>query len=222
MDILILGAGGFGRRAAATLARRHPEATLTLVDPRPQRPEAILREERCRLVRADGIAYLDARLSRPPLPDWIVPALPRHLAYEWLRLRLAGRGRLAPLALPEALRAQLPNPMRGPGGELYCSNADFICPADCPEPATICTHTGRPRPRTLHRHLAALRLPPLRSLVLRSLPLGPGVGGYRPADLFALLENAGAQPGALLIATACACHGVLHGLSYEPAATAEG
>ncbi len=211
---LIIGAGGFGRRAVGTIGARFPGAIVTLVDHDPTACARLPEATRSRVIAADGIAYLTAVMSGQMLPDWIIPALPRHLAFEWVRARLQAQGFFEPLLVPEAIGARLPNPMRGPAGEVYFSNADFICPAACPEPDEICTHTGQLRPRTLHAYLPTLCHPPFRSLVLRSLPLAPGVGGYRPAELFRLLAEVQDAPGHLLLSTACACHGVMHGLRY--------
>ena len=85
---------------------------------------------------------------------------------------------------------------------------------DCPEPAEICTFTGRPRGGTLFRDLAARTWPGFVMLVLRSRQLAPGLGGYRGRELLGLEDLARESAGPLLVATACRCHGVLHGLRF--------
>ncbi|MBT4089646.1 MAG: hypothetical protein HOE30_14255 [Deltaproteobacteria bacterium] len=41
--------------------------------------------------------------------------------------------------------------------------------------------------------------------------LAPGVGGYRPEDLYNLSGKINRVKGSLLICTACRCHGVITG-----------
>ena len=110
---------------------------------------------------------------------WIVPALPRHLVYEWLAARLREQGVFKPCAVPEKVIPQLPNTFKGPEGQVYMSNADFICPENCNEPKHKCPVTGKPRPYRLYDHLARIESGSYRSLVVRSFQLAPGVGGYR-------------------------------------------
>jgi len=191
------------------LARVRSDDRLVVVD----RDEAALNgleAPNLRTVRADGVEYLVEHLHPDRAPAWIVPCLPVHLAFEWLKRRLGRLGRIVPV--PDAFGQDLPNPMAADQGGLYLSYADFFCPDDCPEPADVCTHTGLPRRGTLFRDLADRTWPGFTMLVLRSRQLAPGLGGYRPLDLFALEDRARQTGGRLLLATACRCHGVLHGL----------
>ena len=147
----ILGAGRFGRRALSVLGRKYPEAAITVVDrdgdPVGEAPAG----GRISAVRAEAVTYLVEHLKPgQSAPEWIVPAVPVHVAYEWVTRRLAAEGfRPTPLAVPETVVQSLPNVFRGTGGAIYASNADFICPDNCPEPDAICTHTGKPRPCNL-------------------------------------------------------------------------
>ncbi len=205
--IWIIGLGRFGLIALERLSAGHPDRRFTAVDPV---AESLRRgaERGAGTVLADGVSFLAERLGREEGPDWIVPALPVHLAAEWCLARLGpGRARRAPL--PAGLEEIPLNPMAGTAGDLYVSNADFQCPDDCPEPADRCTVTGKARKPNLFDRLADLRIPGHRPVVIRSHQLGPGVGGYRPAALFDLLDRAEGSEGPALIATACRCHGVL-------------
>ena len=207
-EVWVLGAGRFGIRALERLSAGRPATRFTVVDP----DEASL--ARCegpgrRLILAEGVAYLAGNLRPGEGPDWIVPALPLHLAAEWC-LRLLGPGKLQRADVSDAARAFLPHPIWGARGDVYVSQADFLCPDDCPEPRDLCTVTQKPRPRNLFELLAEAPLPGISGVhVLRSRQLGPGAGGYRPRALFSLLDQVRRAGGDPAIATACRCHGVL-------------
>jgi hypothetical protein len=209
-SIWIIGAGRFGRHAAEGLSQARHDVRLLLVDPsgenlaRAQGPGRSLEE-------ADGVSFLAERLGPRGEPDWIVPAVPLHLAVEWCLVRL-GPERFRRRPVPLEVQRLLPNPMAGPLGDLYVSHARFRCPSDCPEPEDSCTVTREPRERPLFEVLGDLKAVSHESLVARSHQLGAGIGGYRPEQLFSLLaamERAGER---LLVSTACRCHGVVTSL----------
>lgn len=204
--IWVIGAGKFGLRAAEILARR---ADLVIIEKRPDVCRQ-LKQLPHRIICADGIEYLVENLTTPDHPDWIVPAVPIHVAYAWIRAKLSAGFSLEPVAVPDSLMAHLPNPILGRHGEVYVSNADFVCPENCPEPKDRCTVTGKPRPRVLFEYLSSLDRDDLEPMVLQSRQLAPGVGGYRPQALFDLWESVKQSRRALLLATSCRCHGVIH------------
>lgn len=168
-----------------------------------------------RTVCMDGIQYLDRHLISPHDPDWIVPAIPLHVAYEWLSTKLSALNGPSRIPVPADLAAQLPNPIQGKAGQLYISIADFKCPDNCPEPAEICTHTGRPRPMILHEFLKSIQHKDFKSIVIRSHQLAPGVGGYKPEQLFNALKEIESTQVPVLLSTACSCHGVMDALAYS-------
>ncbi len=211
----IIGGGRFGLRAAQILSRRHPAAAIRVVDPSRRRCERLSAAGYDAVCR-DGIRFLADGLAEPARGIWVVAAAPVHVAFEWLRARLAGSVRLATTPVPAAVRDLLPNPVPGAGGEVFASNADFLCPPDCAEGGRLCTATGLPRPRRLFAYLRRLPLPGVKKLVIRSVQLAPGVGGLRPRDLFAALAEVGATEGPVLFATACKCHAVVHTFNVIP------
>jgi len=208
----ILGAGRFGRKALAALSRKYPEAAITVIDRDGDAVSDVPAALRITVVRGEAMTYMAEHLKPgQPAPEWIVPAIPVHVAYEWIIRRLAAEGfRAVLLAVPEPVLQRLPNVFCGEGGAIYASNADFLCPDNCPEPEAICTHTGKPRPCSLYEKLGEVSVPPFRAIVVRSVQLAPGVGGYRPETLFHTLAAVQKVAGPLLLSTACRCHGVMH------------
>jgi len=211
-EIWIIGLGRFGQLAADRLARIHPRHHLILVDPDGER----LRQgkaARRTLEQEDGVSFLDQRLNPEKAPDWIVPALPVHLAAQWCLARLGKHG-LRQIGIPAEIDSLVPHPMRDLPGQVFVSHADFICPDDCAEPAVICTVTRKKRKTDMFDLLERIRISGFLSLVVRSYQLAPGVGGYRPRQLFDLLHGLEKCGKKYLVSTACRCHGVVTGLEY--------
>ncbi len=122
--IWIIGAGKFGIRAAKWLLRKDHSFEVTLVD----QDKACLDEAEnfgCKIEADDGITFLYKNLTRDSGPDWIVPAVPVHLAWEWSKLHI-GKDRVSSRALPRGIEAFLPNPMNGAGEDIYVSHANFL------------------------------------------------------------------------------------------------
>jgi hypothetical protein len=209
-EVWIIGVGHFGWLAFQRLSKSRKKRHFVLVDPV---KENLLRcnGPNLTLEQADGVDFLEQNLFVRNGPDWIIPALPVHLSAEWLLVRM-GPARLQRLALPSEMESLLPNPIRGSDGNLYVSHADFRCPDDCAEPRDICTVTKKPRKQNMFEILRDIEPPPFQPLVIRSCQLGPGIGGYRPKHLFALLDKVEQARGHLLLSTACRCHGVMTGL----------
>ena len=207
---LIIGCGHFGRRAVQTLAQGDPSATIFVID---QHKETFrkISDLDVETIHGDAVHRLGQILSSNQHVDYIIPAVPFHLAFEFLLLKLkplgARRCEVPPLG-------RLPNAMRGKTGDVYTSFADFHCPEDCNEPAR-CTVTGRKRERPLYKVLADLS-GAFDLRVIRSRQLAPGMGGFRTSDLLRLLkdlERREASDRPFLISTACCCHGVISALS---------
>ncbi len=208
--IWIIGVGKFGRRAYQTLAKDADRMNFVLVDPDKNNLEQHQGPD-CEITAMDGVAFLRRNLKASHAPDWIIPALPVHLAAEWCLATLNAPS-FRRCEIPSTLDSQVPNAMRGPDGNLYASHAHFRCPDDCDEPDDICTITRRPRKENMFTLLERLDAKPFRSVVIRSHQLGPGIGGYRPEQLFRLLDEVEHSHTPLLICTACRCHGVITGL----------
>jgi len=209
---LIIGCGHFGSRAAEKLFRKDSRSKIIVVDKSKKSLQKISRLP-IEAAVSDGIIYLNQFFSKGRKADYIIPAVPLHLAFEFILSQtkpLGGkRRRVPPLS-------DLPNPMKGKTGDLYTSLANFLCSENCPEPARYCTSTGKRREKPLYQILNDLK-GPFESRVIRSHQLTLGVGGFKPEALLDLLENIKkrAKPHrSILISTTSRCHGVTSALSY--------
>jgi len=213
-NVWIIGAGKFGRRAAAALGKDGC-LRITVVDRRlpgglPPAVEA---------VEADGLDWLHTRLrENDAQPDTlIIPAVPLHLAADWLALQLEKRGcGISRPPIADAFLDRLPNALRLSPASAAVSHAAFLCPPDCREPEEICTATGRQRPRPLFRLLAEKSRESYTPLIIRSRQLAAGVGGFQAAELWRIYRRARVLPKSpLLIGTACKCHGIIDSLLID-------
>jgi len=209
---LIIGCGRFGSRAAEKLFQKDPHSKIIVVDKNKKALQKVTRLP-IETVISDGILYLSQFLSEGRKADYIIPAVPLHLAFEFILSQLkplGGKRRKVPTL------SGLPNPMMGKTGDLYTSLSDFLCSEDCPEPARYCTATGERREKPLYQILKILK-GPYESKVIRSYQLASGVGGFRPKALLDLLEDTKKRKNSsrlFLISTASRCHGVISALSF--------
>jgi hypothetical protein len=209
---LIIGCGHFGSRAAEKLFQKDPHSEIIVVDKSKGALQKVSRLP-IQTVACDGIFYLSQFLSEDRKVNYIIPAVPFHLAFEFILSQLkslrAKRRKIPPLS-------GLPNPVSGKTGDLYTSLANFLCSENCPEPAQYCTVTKKKRPNPLYRVLNELE-GAFESRVIRSQQLGPGIGGFQPEALLDLLEyiKERRNPDRLiLISTASRCHGVTSALLF--------
>ncbi len=213
--IWIIGAGRFGQPAAQRICNARPQTIVTLIDPEPL-PPTVVDCRQIRSVQADGISFLVNALDGQNDPDWIVPAAPVHVAFEWMCRRLSSRFAVEPIPVPGSAVDHLPNPQPGSLGTLYVSNAAWVCPDDCPEPADCCTVTGKPHPCIVYRALQEIQTDGFESVAIRSRQLLPGVGGYSPDDLYQALNRVSTTTRPVLLSTACCCHGVIDAFRLNP------
>ena len=206
--ILIIGAGHFGSKASRILSSHSP-APIWIVDEDIDRLTK-LKGPRIEKILCEGTDFLVTHFHRLAPSTTIVPAIPLHLAFEWLKQYLDNDFRIRQVAVPDGIEQHVPHAWNGPGGSKLISYADFRCPDDCPEPADHCTMTGKRRGLPLHELLTRLDLPGHRVHILRSHQLAPGVGGYPVADLLGLMNQVTQNgQGTWLVGTACRCHGIV-------------
>jgi len=185
---------------------------MLVVDRRDQKLDRIRKEMGVETHDADAVSFV--ALNTPSDAVWLIPAVPVHLAFQWLLVQLNVGGEARPIPVPAAVDAMVPNPYRMAGGTLYASFATFLCPDACSEPDEMCTHTKKPRPGNLFEVLSHILVPGFQVTVARSLQLAPGVGGYTAGYIRNVLEGIKTRPGAHLIATSCRCHGVIDALEW--------
>jgi hypothetical protein len=210
---LVLGAGRFGRLALERLARQDAGAVLWVVDRDPA-ALAAARAGNHRQVQfraQEAIDFLRRHLDQAPW-DWLIPMVPVHVAFAYLAADPRVTLNWERVAVPAAVGHGVPVVRRGPQGEFYLSRASHRCPDDC-QPGSVCPVSGEARDPPLYEHLASLQVPGFEMVVVASRQLAPGVGGYPPRQLAALAGKLAGCREKALIATACRCHGVVHGLA---------
>ena len=211
---VIIGCGHFGSLAVKKLLHQNTDSRITVVD----QHERVFRKISSLPVETlvgEGISCMGQLLQSNQKIDYIIPAVPFHLVFEYILSKLKPldleRRTVPPLYV-------LPNVTRGRTGDLYTSLADFLCPEDCPEPSQYCSVTGKRRKKPLYKQLMELT-GPFESQVIRSHQLAAGVGGFQPEALDHLLEHMKMRPNVdrlVLVSTACRCHGVVSALSNAP------
>lgn len=208
-SVWVLGAGKFGLKAVERIKQKYPKVNLTVVDLKREIAQTVISAHGVVYVCRDGIDFLNEALAGTTEPDWIIPAIPVHVACEWIKCRLSLIRAVRPMILPEHLVGMLPNTLQGKQGEIYSSMADFLCPEDCNEPHGICTVTKKKRAYRLYDLLASIQLKPYKTVVVKSRQICAGVGGYRPADLFNALGDVRCCDAPILLGTSCKCHAVV-------------
>ena len=208
--IWVIGGGRFGEKAVIRLLDDDAGVHITVVDHNADQLAGFhtLPVQCC---RQDGVSFLSENLSTvTPLPDWIIPMVPFHLAFSWIeRKLLAASLRVVPQNISDDLMRRFPNPQRACPGRFFTSLADFLCPDNCPALDDICAVRQEPRPFLLYDKMNDEYLPDVTKIVIKSHQILPGVGGYKPESLFIALDMARCSPNPIFLATACKCHGVV-------------
>lgn len=208
---IIIGAGHFGSRAAEILS--HGTRPVVVVEPDSERLREVANLP-VWCVQEDGIEFLADKERQLDRKDYVVPAIPLHLAFEWLKRSLKESAAIKRVAVPGHISSLLPNTCPGSEGSLLVSYADFLCPDDCSEP-DFCTVTGEQR-IPLYDVLSHVEAMDFRVQVIRSQQLAPGLGGYRVGELMRLRQRVlTSENRKWLIGTSCRCHGILTGFEIE-------
>jgi len=208
--ILVVGAGRFGARAVRLLGSHPVDETRILVVDNDEGRLSSIEDPAIETFRADGVDFLVEYFAQLHPHDLIVPAVPVHVAAEWLKKTLSESFRITPQAIPGGLETELPNTWRIGEDILLTSYADFLCPEDCGEPE-YCTVSGEKRDVPMRELLKRLKVEGFSVHVVASAQLAPGLGGYEAEALNTLKETviSGGHNRKWLVATACNCHGVL-------------
>ena len=208
---LICGAGQFGSRASYILSQ-DPKNKITIIDHDLKKLNQI-DEPSATKIQFEVIDYLLRQQSLLRPENVIIPAVPFHLAFEWLIAMIQKDHQTHRLNVPPGIISKLPHPSQSNKKETICSYADFICPEDCVEPEHICTITGMPRGIPLFELMTGIKSKGFRTGVIRSRQIGPGIGGYSVREIWDLKERiVQGKIGKWVIGTACRCHGILSAL----------
>lgn len=210
--VLVVGFGKFGQPALPKIRRRWPKAGIWIIDRDPGNLTSGPEIAGVRVLQ-DGAAFLWEHRKRLDPGDWIIPAVPFHLAGDWLRRALVRYRPIRKIQPPRWLGAGLPFSLVQQK-DLYLSLADFKCPENCPAPKGTCFRTGEKRPRTLAAVLADRPIDRGTLRLLHSRQLAPGLGGFRFAELQQLEHWAQSVKSPVYLATICTCHGVVTGFSW--------
>jgi hypothetical protein len=211
--IFIVGFGKVGRDILPKVHRLWPKSQVWIID---RNPEALKRNRTIHgpAVLADGPQFLTRYQEWIRDEDWIIPALPIHLASQWLALNLKKSFKPRFISPDPRLGAGLPYCMvLGTG--LLASYADFVCPDQCPAPLRYCFKTREKRTVPLWKFLKNHESFRGTLRVIESRQMAPGMGGYPFRELRSLLKLAYTVGPPFFVATACRCHGVIHGLTWQ-------
>ncbi len=204
----VLGFGKIGQMAVKKIKlTNHIHSNFIVID----NNSNISKLNGLKIIYCDAIDWLSSEMSNPRRADWIIPALPLHVFWEFLYKRLMKKYTIKSFFISRRIRSKLPNVIITNRGEVCVSYADGLCPINCPEPSNICFKNGEPRPTPMFKLLEQIKLEGIRHIGIQSEQLLPGLGGYSPKS-FDLATNLILKypKGDFMISTACKCHGIIN------------
>ena len=213
-SVFIVGGGHFGGRAAEVLSEKQGFENIFMID---ENEDSLSCHDDipAHRIKNEGIDFLVDNFRYFDPDHTIVPAVPVHLAFLWLKAFLYGKYNVKRTETSPSVKSVLPNALEGSEGSLLTSYADFLCPDDCPEPDS-CTVTGARREMPLFKLIKSLEVPGFEVYVLRSRQLAPGVGGYKVKDMSEMLSRiSGSGINKWILGTSCKCHGILTSFEIE-------
>ncbi len=202
----VIGIGHFGKKAIEALLA-HPNSKVICADLDPK-AVAWAKYRGAIAKELDGIRYMVEEFHLMEEDSYIVPALPLHLAAEWLILYTQDRFKIQKLPMPGDILEKLPNPCILKTNDVAISYANFKCPDDCVEPP-YCTVTNIKREIPLNKFISSIKVNGTVNYVIKSTQLGPGMGGYKKKKLSELLKVIEHISDNMLLTTACSCHGIM-------------
>jgi len=238
--LVVAGGGHFGVRAAKHAKESHARVAIVDINPKCAAAEyadrTLWAHEKRALDIPKGSAVLFIQdavdfildLLRLTTPDYIVPAVPGHLAGRVVEKCLKCKG-FCPSSASSAARriaSALPQGIvlntDEANGIIVTSymQRDLVCRVPCSQPGDRCPTTGRVKAGPMHHVLSKALVGNVDlSRVLVSRLVSSEAGCFRGADLASFLADAGHfnPPYTLAIATSCECHGVLNLFSVSKA-----
>ncbi|MGC8605502.1 MAG: hypothetical protein ACP5VS_17695, partial [Desulfomonilaceae bacterium] len=181
-------------------------AEFVIVDPS-LKDASIFSDDKIKAITTDGIEFLlnYGQLSKT---DVIVPVAPFNIAAAYIVASYTGAKYVR---LPIGFSDHFQNTWLINYSTLCVSNANFICPDDCPE-GEFCTVTGERR-IPMYEKIECLKFPDFKIMVLRSFQLAPGVGGYKLGSLLSLRDSV-VSGQKYVVATSCKCHAILSAIEW--------
>lgn len=208
MNYILAGYGKFGRLAFRRLRDEARASHITVIDPVADLSH-IRNMSEVTVVDADAASYL-AQEGEHHADALVIPMTPFHLAARYLQALVEN---LVVGPFPLAVLARLPNPITLSKGVVCFSLATHVCPDDCDE-GEECKVTGESRNPPLYQRIESLPVEDRPLLVVRSLQILPGVGGYPMQDLLSA-PNQARHAAKRHISTACRCHGIMTALEFR-------
>ncbi|MGC8657713.1 MAG: hypothetical protein ACP5U1_01440 [Desulfomonilaceae bacterium] len=201
MRYILIGFGKFGKLTFERLKAISPQGNFIILDPALVHETASI-DEKVRMIPTGGVEFL---LKNDLLfdTDIIVPVAPFNIAARYV---ISFYKNACQINLPEGVENFFQNFSFITPSTIVVSNADFLCPDDCPE-GDRCTVTGELR-MPMYERIGRLNFPGYVVAILKSLQLAPGVGGYSLSDLRSLTHSVRAR-GKYLIGTSCKCHAII-------------
>ncbi len=207
MRYILIGFGKFGKLTFQRLKSIFPDSEFIILDPFLE-PDTLVSDEKIKVIPVGGVEFL---IGNDLLydTDVIVPVAPFNIAATYV-LSFYNHARCT--NLPERIEEHFQNCSLIDHATIVVSNANFLCPDDCPE-GDRCTVTGELR-APMYDRIEHLSFPGYVIAVLRSFQLAPGVGGYSLSDLRSLTYSVSSE-GKYLIATSCKCHAIISSIKIE-------
>jgi hypothetical protein len=212
IQVFIVGFGKFGQLALPKISQRWPEARIWIIDPAPEHLTQCGKFSAIRVLDK-GEDFLWEHQDHLAPEDWIIPAVPLHLAGDWAKRVLSRNLAVRTIKPPKSLGRGLPFNLYLQK-DFYISLADFVCPEHCPSPPGFCSKTRDPRPHRLREILVTQPLSRGTLEIIESHQLAPGLGGFTFGELKRTGEILLRTDPPLFLATACPCHGVISGFTW--------
>ena len=212
IQVFIVGFGKFGQLALPKISQRWPEARIWIMDPAPEHLTQCGKFSAIRVLDK-GEDFLWEHQDHLAPEDWIIPAVPLHLAGDWAKRVLSRNLAVRTIKPPKSLGRGLPFTLYLQK-DFYISLADFVCPEHCPSPPGFCSKTRDPRPHRLREILVTQPLSRGTLEIIESHQLAPGLGGFTFGELKRTGEIILRTEPPLFLATACPCHGVISGFTW--------
>ncbi len=213
----ILGCGKFGRTAIKKIKDKFPFISEILVVDSNLSTTII---DGIKVQHHDAVEWLHFKMNQNNRVDWIIPTVPTHIGAEFIYRKTPQNYLIEFKQVPNWAKNKFPNMFTIQEGRICISYANWICHSECSESSNICSMTGRFRKTPMFDFLKEFSSEELEVIVVKSIQLFAGLGGYSPRDLdyaFKMFIKSGMKN--IMIATACKCHAIIDFVSLRELST---